>query len=110
MKREFDREAQGKFGEDFVFTYPNRRPIKPDILARAWKRYARSPVSLYEATRHSFGTQIVETPGATVQDAQTLLRHSDIRSTQHYLHLTTSRVQQLVNRRGKVVPFKVEEK
>ena len=67
-------------------------------------QYAGIPVKHYEASRHSFCTQIVES-GASLEEARLLMRHADIRSTQNYFHGRKERLLQFVNRRGNVVPM-----
>ncbi len=76
---------------------------RPKVLNNAWKQYSGIPVTYYEASRHSFCTQIAQTPGANVFDAQLLMGHSDPRTTQKYYHATPRRLEELVNRRGQVV-------
>jgi len=53
----------------------------------------------YSASRHSLCTQMVET-GVSVFQAQDLMRHADIRSTQKHFHASTERLRDAVNRRG----------
>ena len=86
---------RNKFPDSFVFGYT------PRTLQNAWKRYSGLNVSLYEATRHSFCTQIVET-GANTLQAQALMRHSDIRSTQKYFHASLTNLREIINRRVNV--------
>lgn len=89
----------GKFPDDFIFK------IKPKTLQKAWKKYSNLDISLYEATRHSFCTQIVEM-GINSLQAQVLMRHSDIRTTQKYFHNSVTKLQDIVNRRGQILEIK----
>ena len=65
----------------------------------------KASVTLYEAMRHSFATQIIE-GGADLATAQTLLRHADIRSTQAYFHSNVTKLSDIVNTRGRVVKLR----
>jgi site-specific recombinase XerD len=60
--------------------------------------------ALHEASRHSVCTQIVES-GATHLQAKQLMPHADIRSTEKYFHGNVTKMRDLVNRRGKVIPI-----
>lgn len=67
--------------------------------------YAGTTVKHYEASRHSFCTQIVES-GASEFEAQMLMRHKDPRSTRKYFHGRMERLRAFVNKRsGNVVPL-----
>ncbi|KJU87632.1 integrase family protein [Candidatus Magnetobacterium bavaricum] len=73
-------------------------------LCRNWREYSGTDVSFYEASRHSFITQLVE-DNANPFVAKELARHTDIRTTQKYYHATSSKLRDVVNRRGKIVPI-----
>ncbi len=92
----------------FVFKNPvTRRGYLPEFLRRVWVNNSKTSVELYEATRHSFCTQIVE-DGVSELQAQRLMRHTDSRSTGRYYHPTGDRMRDIVNRRGRKV-IKIEE-
>jgi len=92
----------------FVFTNPETKGgYKYKFIYRIWKQYSGTDLDLYEGTRHSFCTQIVE-EGASEMQAQSLMRHADGRSTKRYFHPTDERMKSLVNRRGKVVELRKE--
>ena len=98
--------ADGRFGQDFVFLNPSTgKGYKTEFLRRIWRDNAKSGVTLYEAMRHSFATQIIE-GGADLATAQTLLRHADIRSTQAYFHSNVTKLSDIVNTRGRVVKLR----
>ena len=98
--------AEGRFGQDFVFLNPSTgRGYKTEFLRRLWRKCSKAKVTLYEAMRHSFATQIIE-GGADLATAQTLLRHADIRSTQAYFHANVTKLSDIVNTRGRVVKLR----
>jgi len=87
----------------FVFQNPStHRGYRTEYLRRLWVKHSGTGVELYEGTRHSFCTQIIE-EGATGPQAQQLMRHADRRSTDRYFHPTDDRARDIVNRRGKVI-------
>lgn len=95
--------SRGKHPEAFLFINPDTgRGFKPNWISKVWRKY--SDVTFYEASRHSFCTQIVEA-GATEYEAQILMRHADPRSTQAYIHANVGKMKGLVNRRGEVLPM-----
>ncbi len=97
--------AEGRFGQDFVFLNPSTgRGYKTEYLRRLWRKYSKAPVTLNEAMRHSFCTQIVE--GDDLAAAQTLLRHADIRSTLAYFHANVTKLSDVVNTRGRVLKLR----
>ena len=98
--------AGGRYGQDFLFLNPSTgRGYRTEFLRCLWRDHAKSGVTLYEAMRHSFATQIIE-GGADLATAQTLLRHADIRSTQAYFHANVTKLQDVVNTRRRVVKLK----
>jgi integrase len=88
---------KNKFPQSFVFGYT------PRVLQNAWRKYSGLNITLYEATRHSFCTQIVETEGVNTLQAQALMRHSDTRSTEKYFKARVEKLRKIVNRRTQVV-------
>jgi integrase len=97
--------ARNNISEDCEFVFKNSttgRGYRTEFIRRVWVRHSGTNVELYEATRHSFCTQIVE-DGASGFEAQQLMRHADGRSTNRYYHPTTERQRDLVNRRGRKV-------
>ena len=91
---------------EFVFTNPDtRRGYRYKVLNRVWNTYCKAGVSLYEGTRHSFCTQLVEDGGSEFQ-VQEAMRHADRRSTKVYFHPSDERQRELLNRRGKVIDIR----
>lgn len=89
---------KGKFPEDLIFN------MRPKTLQNAWSKYSGLQISLYEATRHSFCTQIVNMGVNTLQ-AKELMRHADIRSTEKYFHISVKKLCEIVEHRSKVIQF-----
>jgi integrase len=95
------KNCAGKHPEAFLFINPNSgNGYKPKRLGEIWNQYSGVDVKLYEATRHSFCTQLAEdrVPLPIIKD---LARHSDIRTTQKYIHPTDESSREAVNLRGK---------
>ena len=65
-------------------------------------------MTLYEASRHSFCTQIVESGINTLQ-AKLLMRHSDERSTQKYFQGNIAKLRAVVTNRVTVKPLRSEK-
>ncbi len=105
------KNAFGKLPGAFLFINPDTgRNYMRRQLRDIWAKYSKVPVSHYEASRHSFCTQILQAADANIFDAQELMRHKDIRSTRHYYHATTKKLTDIVNRRGRVHPLQNENK
>ena len=90
-----------RIGEAWLFVNPDtsrRYSVKmPNVL---WKKYTGLDVVFYEASRHSFVTQLIDEGHDAVQ-VMKLSRHSDPRMVARYYH--GSKLRDLVNNRGKVV-------
>ena len=54
----------------------------------------------YSASRHSFCTQLIH-DGLNPLEAQSAMRHKDLRSTQKYFHANRDRMREHFNRRGR---------
>ena len=104
-----EKHLQGKFPESFLFINPNTgRGYTTNNLGKIWRQYSGVSVTFYEASRHSFCTQVIEA-GATEFEAQALMRHADPRSTRVYFHANVSKYRDLVNRRGRVIQLRKKE-
>ena len=96
------RHSAGRFPDEFLFINPvTKKGYRYKFLNRLWCKYGVPGVSLYEATRHSYCTQIGESGINTLQ-ARLLMRHSDVRSTQKYFHGKIAKLRDVVNNRGRV--------
>jgi integrase len=93
------RHIRGKFPKDFLFINPNTgKGYTQWFLWDMWKRYSGTDVTLYEATRHSYCSQIV--PLTDKLTAQRLMRHRDGRSTDGYYHAYSGTLLDVVQRMG----------
>lgn len=79
----------------------------PNTLGVIWRKY-NPEVCLYEATRHSFISQLVDS-GASSLQTRTLARHSSVKTTQRYYHGSRTTMKDLLNRRGKVIDIRKVE-
>jgi len=97
------KNIQGKEKWDYLFIRPDtgrRYSVKaPNAI---WKKYTGlKDVTYYEASRHSFATQMVDS-GVDALQTKELMRHTDVRTTQRYYHGSITRLKDIVNRRGQV--------
>lgn len=105
------RNIKNKFPNDFLFINPaTGRGYSLSMLGRIWREHSTVDVKLYEATRHSYCTQIV--PLTDPLTAQRLMRHKDRRSTDNYYHAYSDMLLDVVQRMdgGNVVDLKTAEK
>jgi len=80
------RNMKGKFPKDFLFINSNTgKPYTGWCLWDNWKRLSGADGTLYEATRHSYCSQIVP-KARNAKEAQRLMRHKDAKSTERYYH------------------------
>ena len=97
-----EKHLRDKTGKQFLFINPaTGRNYVPGGLWKIWTKSSQSGVTLYEGTRHSFASQLIEQED--VAYVKELLGHADIRTTQKYLHMRMSKLRDVVNRRGKVI-------
>jgi integrase len=87
--------------DDFIFLNPRTgRPYRQKILNRVWKANTGSELVHYEASRHSFCTQIV-LDGHNTLKAKELMRHADIKSTVKYFHADSDELFDAMEKRGR---------
>jgi len=97
------KNIKQRFDEDFVFINPvTKRGYRQEFVRRIWKRHSGLNVTLYEASRHSFCTQIAQSGLCNTLQAKELMRHADIRSTERYFHGSVVKLRDIVNMRGNV--------
>src|SRR5690606_4010281 len=73
-----------------------------NALREEWKRAASAvglEVKMYEGTKHSFGTQLVEA-GVDLRIVQRIFGHADQRSTDHYTHRATAALVAVLRPKG----------
>jgi integrase len=80
----------------------------PNTLGVIWRKHSGIDVTLYEATRHSFISQLVDS-GASSLQTRTLARHSSVKTTQRYYHGNRTTLRDVLNRRGKVIEMVKED-
>jgi integrase len=111
-----------KHPEAFIFLNSDTgKHYGVSLLNNIWRRHSGTDTVFYEAGRHSFCTQVIDS-GAHPFQAQRLLRHARIKTTQRYYHNSTEALRDVVNARGKaakgneqetneakIIPFKVNE-
>ena len=103
------KHAEGRFPEDWLFLHPRTKThYTVARLGLIWKQYTKLPISHYEGTRHSFATQIAELDD--MKAAQELLRHSDMRSTEKYVHRRTEYLRAALQKRTNVVELNKKRK
>jgi integrase/recombinase XerC len=96
--------ASRNAGASWLFIHPftgDRYGV--NSLNKIWHKYSGFEVSFYEASRHSFISQLVD-DGINDMKIKELARHSDVRTTQRYSHPT--RMQEVLNNRGRVIEMK----
>jgi len=96
---------KGKMPGDHLFINPGTgKAYTQWFLWNTWVKYSQADVTLYEATRHSFCSQISRK--INPQLAQRLMRHKDRRSTDRYFHEWADDMLDAVQGIDNVVPFK----
>ncbi len=103
MARVYQSEEHGEGAVEAVpVINPNTgRGYFPKALWYQWHVYSESDVCLYEATRHSFGSQMIQNNDVTV--VKELMGHADIRTTEKYLHFRMAHLADVPGRRREVV-------
>jgi integrase len=99
--------AKDRFGKDFIFINPSTgRGYKPAYLRDLWALHGIKGLKLYEATRHSTITDWSK--NATAFQVKDLARHSDIRTSQKYVHNAMTDLRDVVNR-DNVIPIRSDK-
>ncbi|OPX99573.1 MAG: site-specific tyrosine recombinase XerC [Syntrophorhabdus sp. PtaB.Bin047] len=89
------RQAGGRPGDELLFIHQGTgKGYTGWFLSDLWRAKSQTAVCLYEATRHSFCSQIV--PLTDPFTAQRLMRHKDKRSTERYYHADSDRLHDVV--------------
>lgn len=86
---------------DFLFINPDtKRPYRQKILNNLSQD--AFGISMHDACRHSFCSQLAEMENVSIAEIQRLARHADPRTTMKYIETRTSRLKGIVNRRRTV--------
>ncbi|MDW7998220.1 MAG: site-specific integrase, partial [Thermodesulfovibrio sp.] len=98
------KHAHNRFPDEFLFINPGTgRPYRPKTLNEIWKKYSNTGTVFYEGSRHSSLTQLAEA-GYDITAIKELAGHSDIRTTEKYIHRSLSSLKEIANnRKGKVI-------
>ena len=98
--------VKGRFGEEWLFICKvtgTRYSVKAPN--RIWKKYTKSDLIYYEASRHSFLTQLSDA-GVDPADMRDLARQADIRTTMNYVHKRVEHLREKTNVRSNLINFK----
>jgi len=96
-----EKLAKNRFGENFLFINPETgRGYRAASLRRYWNKYAGTDVCVHEGIRHS--TISDWSRSANAFQVKELARHSDIKTSQIYVHNALTDLRDVVNR-GKVI-------
>lgn len=97
------KHMQGKLPDSFLFIHPlTGRHYTRHTLGDLWNRYVDVPIPHYDGTRHSFCTQLVDA-GVNPLQAKELMRHSSLKSTEHYYHGNVKTLKTALNKRTKII-------
>lgn len=93
----------------FVFSH-NRLGSHYDnkLLNKIWRTACKEvglKIGLYEGVRHSWGCQLMDIPGVTIDMVQDGYRHTSAKTTRRYAHRKRSVIADLIEKRGQVVKF-----
>ena len=97
-----NRKSFGKMycENDYVFTWPDGRPISPDYVSKHFQKLLNRnglPHIRFHELRHSCASLLLSA-GFTLKDVQEWLGHSDIKMTANvYGHLDTARKQTIAD-------------
>lgn len=82
------RNCAGKHPEAYVFTSPRTKgPYSETAFKRVWHGKTEDfQITPYQATRHSFASNLINQEGANLKSISALLGHTDIRTTLKYAH------------------------
>jgi integrase len=99
------RHIKNKFPKDFLFiNQSTKKPYTQWFISDLWKRLSGTGVPSYEATRHSFCSNLPKHTDPKI--AQRLMRHKDPRSTMRYYHERAEHLLEVVQEMDNVIPLK----
>jgi len=96
-----NKHRTGKLPKQYLFVNPTtNRNYLPDTLWRIWHDHSGLDECLYEATRHSYGSQLIQ--NNDVMYVKELMGHSSVKTTEKYLHMRQEKLRDIVNSRKSV--------
>lgn len=103
-----EKNIKGKLPKQFLFINSRTgRGYYPKALWYQWTIHSGLDIDLYSGTRHSFATQLIQDNDISI--VKELMGHSDIRTTEKYLHMRMSKMSKVVNLRTVEKPQKGNE-
>ena len=104
------KNAYNRFPEEFLFINPTtKRCYRQKILNNLWKTHSGTDTVHYEGSRHSSITQLAEA-GYDITAIKELAGHTDIRTTQKYIHRSIGKLREIANnRKEKVYPLSIRK-
>lgn len=99
-----EKNSRGKLPGAFLFINPdNGKPYRPDQPNDIWKEYSGLPgITFYEASRHSFCTQIGQIEGVTLRDQQDAMGHKTMQATMKYNHKSVKKIADILRKKAEV--------
>lgn len=94
-----EKHMKGKMPKQYLFINPTtKKNYLPNTLWLIWHNHSGlKDITLYEGTRHSFGSQLIQNNDVTM--VKELMGHSDIKTTEKYLHMKMAKLEDAVNNR-----------
>ena len=99
-----EKNSRGKLPGAFLFINPdNGKPYRPDQPNDIWKAHSGLPgTTFYEASRHSFCTQVGQVEGVTLRDQQDAMGHKTMQATMKYTHKSVKKVADILRKKAEV--------
>ncbi len=92
------KNAYNRFPEEYLFINPDtKRCYRQKVLNNLWKAYSGTDTVHYEGSRHSSITQLAEA-GYDITAIKELAGHTDIRTTQKYIHRSLDKLREIANK------------
>jgi integrase len=96
-----EKNMQDKTPGAFLFINPGTgKGYNPNYIRKQWKKSTGLDISFHEAGRHTFCSLIGQDKDINAYDVMRLARHSDIRTTQRYMHQDKDKMINALNRRA----------
>ncbi len=90
------KRVEGNLSEAFIFVNQAGRHYSETGLKVMWRKVRErsgldTSIRLYDASRHSFASQLINS-GVSIYSVSTLLGHSNVKTTEKYLHNDMSKL------------------